>query len=72
MADLPGALLLRLGRHAEERIDLAFVEELHRAGVRTLDPLDVVGGIEPDIGGHERTQHVRAGRQRRTRRPSCP
>ena len=58
-----GALFLRLRRQAEEGIDFAFVEELRRADIRTLDPLDILGGIETDIGNHEAQQHIRDRRQ---------
>ena len=48
---LLGAQFLRLGRKAEEGIDLALHEQVDRFDV-TRDPVDVLEGIEADIGRH--------------------
>src|SRR4051812_28766691 len=58
MAYLPFAQFLGSGRRAEEGIDLAIDEEFGRATLLS-DPVDVVGGIKPDIGSHQNQQHVR-------------
>jgi len=52
VADFPGAQLLRLGRTAEKSVDLALREQRHRADIRAGgNPPDIVGGVEPDMGG---------------------
>ena len=57
VADFPVAQFLRLGRDGGEGIDFLVDEELDQ--VVAHDPLDIVDGIEPDIGGHDDKQHVR-------------
>src|SRR6516162_5100912 len=47
------------GWRAEERIDFALHEELHRVEFGPGDPADIAGGFEPDLLGHDREQQVR-------------
>ena len=54
VADLAGAQLLRLGRKAEEGIDLALGEQLHRRCRRAGRPSRCPLRVEPDIGRHDR------------------
>ena len=41
VTDIPGAQVLRLGREAEEGVDLAVYEQLHWLGRGTGDPVDI-------------------------------
>ena len=59
MPDVARAQVLRVGRQGEERVDLALDEKLLRGRERAGHPLDVLGGIEPDIGGHAGDQRLR-------------
>src|SRR6266436_6879106 len=64
VADIPGAQLLRLRRTPEERVDLSVQEQLARSDLQAaLDPPDVFGGVEPDMGGHDRHEEVRTRSQ---------
>jgi len=64
VADLPGAQILRLGRKAEECVDPAVREQLHRLDLRAGDDLpDICGGVEPDMGGYGGQEHVWARAQ---------
>src|SRR6476659_4849684 len=58
MADLAGAQLLRFGRKAEPRIDLSVSEKLHGRDRWAPHPVDVLGGVKPDMGGHARHEDV--------------
>src|SRR5262249_54421218 len=57
-ADLTGAQFLRLRWKTEKRIDLAVGEKLLRRDRRAGDPADVLSGIEPDMGGYGRNEHI--------------
>jgi hypothetical protein len=50
---MPGAQILRLGRKAEEGIDLALDETLDRLDRRVGDPVEILDGVEPDLGGDQ-------------------
>jgi hypothetical protein len=63
MADLAGAQFLRLGRKAEEGVDLSFGEQLPRGDFRARHPVDVLHRVEPDMGGHGGQEHVRGRRK---------
>src|SRR5215470_14620581 len=65
VADLPGTHLLGLGRKADERVDLALGQELHRLGAETHDPIDVFLWVHPHVGGHARDVSVLTRTQRR-------
>ena len=58
MPDLARAQVLRVGRQGEERVDLALDKKLLRSRKRAGHPLDVLGGIESDIGGHAGDQRL--------------
>src|SRR5215471_5360992 len=60
VADVAGAQLLRLGRKPEKRIDLSVGEKLHRPGRGARHPMNVLGRIEPDMGGHDAQENVLA------------
>ena len=63
VADLAGAQLLRLGRKAEEGVDLAFGEQLHGVSRRASATHSMSSvGIEPDVCRHDR--HVTGVRPR--------
>src|SRR6516162_11097869 len=57
-ADLTGTQFLRLGRKAEERIDLSVGKKLHWGRTGARDPVDILGRIEADMGGHRRDECV--------------
>ena len=52
---MAGAQILRLGRKAEEAIDLALDKKRERTDLRVGagDPANVFDRIEPDMGGHD-------------------
>src|SRR5262249_52591292 len=54
---------LRVRRKAEERVNLAVGKKPLRGDRRTGYPFDVFGGVEPDIGGHGRQEHMGRGAQ---------
>jgi hypothetical protein len=57
-AKTPGAQFLRLGRKAEERIDLAVDKQLLGANRAAGDPVDLRLGVDADIGGDQRQEQV--------------
>ncbi|MES0033466.1 hypothetical protein NKJ91_32455 [Mesorhizobium sp. M0040] len=71
MAYFPGAKFLRAGRLAEHCIVLSFDEAFSKI-VLFDDPFDVVDRIEPDIGGHQRNQHVLRRIKRKDPNPLSP
>jgi len=54
MAGLAGAQFLGLGWIPQEGVDLPCSEELQRVERGVGYPVEVLGGIEPDLGGHQR------------------
>ena len=59
--DVALARLLGIGRKPDERVDLAGGEQVDLADRRICDPVDLRGGIEPDIGGHRAHQQMVGG-----------
>jgi hypothetical protein len=57
---VPGAQLLWLGRSSEKGVDLAVRKQLDRVDLRLGDPPDVLGGVEPDMGGGGCQEYVSA------------
>ena len=49
--------ILRLGREAEKRVDLHVDEELDRLYGWIADPVNILGGVEPDLRGHQGEEH---------------
>src|SRR5437879_4030638 len=47
---MPGAKLLRLGRKAQEPVDFSVHEELHRPDGAAGDPVNILAGVDTDIG----------------------
>jgi hypothetical protein len=58
MPDVARTQVLRVGRQGEEGVDLALDEKLLRGRERAGHALDVLDGIEPDIGGHAGDQRL--------------
>ena len=58
MAYFPGAKLLRTGGWPRNASNFPSMKAFRIEIVFLDDPFDVVDGIEPDIGGHQRNQHV--------------
>jgi len=60
---MPCPELLRLRRKAQEGVDLGLHEQFERVGpaLGTGHPMDILGGVEPDLGGHQ-GQHADRGR----------
>src|SRR6516225_6356017 len=52
MADLARTQFLRFGRGAKERVDLSLGKKLHWRYGRTQNPIEVLAGVEPNVGGH--------------------
>src|SRR5689334_12859696 len=63
-SDVSRAQFLWLRRKAEESVDLALREKLFWRRRLVSDPVDVLQGIKPDMGGH--------GSQEDVRRPAKP
>ena len=55
---MPGAQFLRLRRKAQKGVDLSFHEQLDRLERGIGDPVDILGGVQPDMRGHQSYQHV--------------
>jgi len=53
MSDVSGARFLQKGRSAEEGIDLALNERVHRLDRGIREPAEVLGVIEPDQDSHD-------------------
>src|SRR6516164_8115655 len=64
MADIAGVQLLRDGRQTEASVDLTVRKQLGRRRRSAGDPADVVGGVETDMGGHDRNEQVFARAER--------
>src|SRR5262245_34424778 len=52
MADLARTQFLRFGRGAKERVDPSLGKKLHWRYGRTQNPIEVLAGVEPNVGGH--------------------
>src|SRR5436853_563174 len=70
MSDLAGAQILRLGRKAEKRIDLALGEQLGWLRRWAGDPIDVLGRVESDLRRHDAEEGV-PGRAAERRDPDA-
>jgi hypothetical protein len=57
VTDMPGAQILGLGRKAQERVDLTLNEQFDRLDRGVGDPLNVLPGIEPELG-HDQGQQL--------------
>src|SRR5439155_8208806 len=64
VSDLPRAEVLRIGREAEERVDLPLGQELLRLRGRIRRPGNVLAGIEADLRGDARGADVLGGPKR--------
>src|SRR5215472_9449035 len=64
MTDSMGVQFLRLGRQAQEPIELSVDEELHRPHRRADDPIDVFARINTDMRGNRRQEHMLGRAQR--------
>src|ERR1700732_4194624 len=56
----PSPVPRRLRRKAEPRIDLSVDEKLHWRDGWARDPIDVLGGVKADVGGHGRYEDMRS------------
>jgi len=58
MADPAGVQFLRLGRQAQEAIELSVNKELHRLDRRADNPINVFARINTDMRGDRRQEHM--------------
>src|SRR6267154_4818133 len=61
MADIASTQFLGLRRKSEECIDLSVRKKLLWRNGRAGNPIDVLDGVKPNMGGHGRYKHMRGG-----------